>query len=255
MKLSKRLFSALFALLLSASVLSSCGGTKDGDGALTAFDPNVFTEPETETETEAVSEPESEPEESSSKNAPVPAVQSDFVMKRVSDDAVWIDAYTGRDSSVTIPSTDPESGDPVTGIDVWAFRDNDKVKKVVIPESVETIGNNAFMYCTSLEEVVMPSTLKSIGDQAFYRCSALRRIYVPDGIEKLGYAQFMFCEALEEIVLPSTLRELGNNVFSGCTSLGSICFTGSDSEWYQVKIADNAMPPTWYNISFYYGQW
>ena len=58
--------------------------------------------------------------------------------------------------------------------DTFAYHKD--IVKVIFPEGVEFIGNNAFENCTRLEEVVCPSTLKSIGKEAFLGCINLSRI-------------------------------------------------------------------------------
>ena len=50
--------------------------------------------------------------------------------------------------------------------------------KVIIPEGVEKIDGNAFLYCDKLEEVKLPSTLKEIGEGAFAYCPNLKEVVV-----------------------------------------------------------------------------
>lgn len=51
------------------------------------------------------------------------------------------------------------------------FQGNKRIKKIVIPNSVTTIGEYAFSDCTSLETVVIPNSVITIGDLAFCGCS------------------------------------------------------------------------------------
>ena len=246
----------ILVLALSFALFSACGARDaDSGAAFTYFDPYPETEPasdaaeQTGTEDGTVS-----PEQEEDETEPA-AAHGDFIWKSVSDGTVWLDAYKGVDAVVRIPAEDPVSGKTVTGIDVWAFRDNATVKEVVIPETVKVIEKNAFMYCSSLETVDMPDQLDALGDQAFYRCTALKRIDVPEGVKSVGYAAFMYCESLEEVVLPMTLEEICSSAFAYCSSLYTINSRGSDSDWTHVTVADGAMPPTWYTINYYYGQW
>ena len=235
--MKKMISAAVIAVITAASILSGCGkssldGYETADPDSTGVDRTEVSAETDETETIAS--------------------VGDFKWRYDSDGKLWLDAYVGRDSVVAIPSSDPETGTPVTGIDVWAFRDNENVKRVVIPDTVTTIEKNAFMYCSSLESIEFPADLVSIGEQAFYRCSSLKKLSVPEGVETLGWASFMFCEALEEITLPKSLKEIGNSAFSHCDSLTAINFRGSEAEWGKITFSESSMPSTWYTTVFDY---
>ena len=66
-------------------------------------------------------------------------------------------------TSVTIP-------DSVTSIGYEAFYECESLTSVTIPDSVTSIGDEAFRYCTSLTSVTIPDSVTSIGDRAFYWC-------------------------------------------------------------------------------------
>ena len=276
-----KMIAAILALIFAASLLTACGKTKpavpigtllpDLTAALTEEPETALPETEpadsdtaTGTDTAAETEPAPETDEEvptgdetddpAETEEEIPDSDGDFKFRRTADGETWLDSYSGKASTVVIPAEDPADGSPVTGIDVWAFRDSETVKKIVVPDSVKTIEKNAFMYCTALEEIELPSGLETLGDQAFYRCSALKKVSVPEGVEKLGYATFMFCESLEEITLPKSLKEIGDSVFSHCGALLTINYRGPESDWWQIDMSESAMPPTWYtNVYDYAG--
>lgn len=64
---------------------------------------------------------------------------------------VTITKYTGKESTVILPST--ISSWPVTKIGEDAFQDNTTITSVTIPDSVTEIGSNAFAGCTNLTSV------------------------------------------------------------------------------------------------------
>jgi len=70
---------------------------------------------------------------------------------KIANDAVTIYAYVGSSAEVTIPSE--IEGYPVESIEVAAFRGCQTIKSITIPESVVTIGKNAFTECEALTDV------------------------------------------------------------------------------------------------------
>ena len=61
-----------------------------------------------------------------------------------------------------------------------------KDKDVVIPDSVTSIGENAFYWCGSLTSIIIPDSMTSIGDSAFYECKSLTSITIPDSVNSIG---------------------------------------------------------------------
>lgn len=88
----------------------------------------------------------------------------------------------------------------------------------VVAEGVETICDAAFRWC-ALEEIVLPETLKTIGNEAFRECRNLVSITLPKSVTTIGKSVFQRCRKLERIVLPELLGELGEHAFDGCDTL------------------------------------
>ena len=80
------------------------------------------------------------------------------------------------------------------------------IEKVVIPEGVVEISEEAFIFCDQLISVTLPSTLKKIGKSAFQDCVNLSEITIPEGLEKIGDAAFCNCLSLEVPSLPETVK-------------------------------------------------
>ena len=56
------------------------------------------------------------------------------------------------------------------------FSERTDIVKVVLPEGVKEIGNNAFENCIHLEEVVCPKSLQKIDSEAFIDCISLKKL-------------------------------------------------------------------------------
>jgi hypothetical protein len=96
---------------------------------------------------------------------------------------------------------------------------------VVIPNSVEIIGERCFDGCRSLNEVVFEegSNLTRIDGRAF-SFSGLESIRIPSKVEIIGESCFYGCEDLHEVIFEGgfNLREIGPAIFEGCSNLKRI---------------------------------
>lgn len=94
--------------------------------------------------------------------------------------------------------------------------------RVVIPDSVTKIGDDAFRGCTSLQRVVIPDSVTEIGEKAFEDCSALEELRIPDSVVKIGDFAFHSCTSLRTVTLPKRLRKLGTGLFCDCAALEEV---------------------------------
>lgn len=91
-----------------------------------------------------------------------------------------------------------------------------------IPKTTTSIGASAFAQCKSIEAVDIPaaSSLQNIGSYAFEGCESLSgKVTIPSKLVVLRDGVFSGCRNLEGVNLPSTLQSIGANTFSGCTKL------------------------------------
>lgn len=124
------------------------------------------------------------------------------------------------DSEIVVPETINDM--QVVSIGASAFEANENVTKIVLPNGLKNIEENAFAYCTSLEEIVIPDTVEYIGDNAFLGCSSLKSIEIGASTRFIGVGAFQDCVSLETVTLKNGLEEIGMQAFYGCTSLRAI---------------------------------
>ncbi len=150
-------------------------------------------------------------------------IMDEYEYKPISDGIV-LTRYLGNDTDVVIPAE--HNGLPVVGLDE-AFRENESITTVRIPNSVTSIGEWAFNGCTSLTSITIPDNVTSIGNFAFRNCTSLTSITIPDSVTSICKWAFFDCTALTSITIPDSVTEIGRGAFSVCTSLTSITIPDS----------------------------
>lgn len=99
-------------------------------------------------------------------------------------------------------------------------------KGTVIPGSVTSIGENAFLG-SGIETIVIPESVTEIGANAFAGCNKLRFISLPSSITSINNYTFNCCFELSSIALPSNLKTIYEGAFAYCTSMTSLTIPAS----------------------------
>jgi len=96
---------------------------------------------------------------------------------------------------------------------------NTSLTALSIPNSVNSIENNAFSGCSRLVIATIPSSVTSIGDMLFFGCTSLSTINLPNSVTSIGSGAFGYCRSLTSFTIPSNVTSIGSNAFSDCSSL------------------------------------
>ena len=134
----------------------------------------------------------------------------------------WAFYYSTGVSSITIPSS-------VTSIGDYAFSYKDLASIIVETGNtkydsrnncnaiIETSSNTLFAGC---KNTVIPNSVTSIGDKAFLSCS-LPSITIPSSVTSIGEHAFAYC-SLTSVTIPNSVTSIGNGVFLYCSGLKKI---------------------------------
>ena len=145
--------------------------------------------------------------------------------------------FENTERNIVIP--DSYEGKPVTRICYHAFHGCD-LKSVTIPDSVTSIGDEAFSDCYSLTSVTIGNGVTNIGEGAFKGCFSLTSIkvsennsyyksvdgdlYTKDGKTLIQYA---IGKTATTFAIPDSVTSIGNYAFYNCYSLTSVTIPDS----------------------------
>lgn len=75
------------------------------------------------------------------------------------------------------------------------------LSELLMPDSVKTVGNQAFAMNETLVDLVLSESLTTLGTAAFYGCSSLKSVYLPASLTTLGTTPFRDCSAINRFVV------------------------------------------------------
>ncbi len=162
-----------------------------------------------------------------------------------------VKSYNGKGGDIVLPTeADFPSGTyKITEIGD-AFKGNEQITGVTIPEGYTDIGSEAFLSCINLKSVIIPGSVITIGSSAFSDCSALDTVTFSEDTAAsltINMGSFANCTSLTSIELPARFSSTRFNFLYGCNALTSIrmkdgaqSFATADNILYNVS-GDNAV--------------
>jgi len=130
----------------------------------------------------------------------------------------FVDSYTT--GNIIIPSS--YNGMTISKIGPQAFQDCCFITGIILPETIKTLGNDAFKGCTILETINLDyiTKIESTSYGTFDGCLGLKYINMPL-VEELPKGTFNNCDGLLEVYIPK-VKVIGENAFSECYSLKKV---------------------------------
>lgn len=146
---------------------------------------------------------------------------------------------------------DIEIPEGVTSVEKWAFRLNDALETLTLPQSLGELGESVITECPNLRaiygkysschnralvvdgaiigiapyeltEFITTPDLKTIGDATFWGNMTLQRVVLNEGIREIGNDAFYACQNLTHISFPSSLTQVGDRILASCFNLSSM---------------------------------
>lgn len=101
---------------------------------------------------------------------------------------------------------------------------NQEITELVIPNTIDSIGDGQFDCCASFNSIVIPNSVKYIGEGAFYKCSSVATITVPSSVTMIQERAFSGCDSLVALTV-----EEGNTVYDSRNNCNAIIETSSNT--------------------------
>ncbi len=171
-------------------------------------------------------------------------IDGEYTYSVLDDQTIELLYYNGNESeTLEIPAV--FDGAPVSRIGCYAFAYT-SLTGVIIPDTVTSIGDSAFIEClnltnvefsaslvsveafafayTAVQSVILPDTVESIGENVFSSCESLKNVSLSASLKEIGDYAFEYCELLESMIVPEGVQVIGESAFAYCSSLAEITF-------------------------------
>ena len=141
----------------------------------------------------------------------------------------------------------------VTSISNNAFKGNEVLKTIYLPNTITSIGSSAFMGDSSLTTINIPMSVTYIGAEACSGCSSITTVDIPSGVKQIFDKTFYGCKSLININIPSSVVSIGELAFAksglqsitipeSVTSLGGSTFAYTHLKSIQLPYTIDVVP-------------
>jgi hypothetical protein len=156
------------------------------------------------------------------------------------EDKAAVVQYLGTDTEVTIPLT--VEGVPVAQIMPRAFYQNTSIVSVSIPNSVHSIGIEAFKDCENLTTAPLPASLQYIGESAFSMCWCYSgdgnyTLIIPPMVTYVGEFAFNY-GYLNRIIIPESVTHAGQYAFAAYATVYCAA-PEKPQDWHNMALGAN----------------
>jgi len=97
------------------------------------------------------------------------------------------------------------TGSKVTEIGNYCFNSSSSLKTVVLSDSVTTLGQHAFHYCSKLENVSFGNKLSVIRGYAFQNATSLKTVVLPASLTTMADTAFTGCTRIRKVTIPQAV--------------------------------------------------
>lgn len=142
-------------------------------------------------------------------------------------------AYRREHANFMLKTITFEQPSNIKTIGKGAFQGCVNLSKIVVPNSVETLGTEVFTECYSLRNVEFQTDandrvkIKVLPKNAFYQCPRLQALCLPEGFEEIADYAVQTCLSLKSIQLPNTLKHIGGHFLCDAKSLETLTIPAS----------------------------
>ncbi len=98
---------------------------------------------------------------------------------------------------------------------------NSALTSIVIPDSIEILGAEAFRDCMALKEVIIGFGVGVISEDSFRDCTDLVNLSLANGVQTISDRAFMN-SAIQSIIIPDSVETIGVDAFNNCINLEDV---------------------------------